>query len=107
MPFLTPFLGEGSTEIDHRKMGTLIPTSLLEDLEAVQFDTQWEGSFPTKHKLVLIWFVRGCALLSALRLELYVPGTFNSRASHSHKGRLWAQGLATFALGKGSLYFWR
>ena len=34
-PFLTPFLGEGSpTRIDHRKkQGSLIQTSLLEDLE--------------------------------------------------------------------------
>ena len=32
MPFLTPFLGEGSpTKTDYRKKGTLIPTSLLED----------------------------------------------------------------------------
>ena len=31
MPFLTPFLGEGSpTNIDYRKKGTLILTSLLE-----------------------------------------------------------------------------
>ena len=35
MPFLTPFWGEGSpTKIDYRKKGTLIPTSLLEDLVA-------------------------------------------------------------------------
>ena len=32
VPF-SPFLGEGSpTKIDYRKVGTLIPTSLLEDL---------------------------------------------------------------------------
>ena len=32
VPFY-PFLGEGSpTKIDHRKTGTLIPTSLMEDL---------------------------------------------------------------------------
>ena len=34
MPFLTPFLGEGSpTKIDYTKKGTLILTCLLEDLE--------------------------------------------------------------------------
>ena len=34
VPFLTPFLGEGSpTKIDYRKKGTLFLTSLLEDLE--------------------------------------------------------------------------
>ena len=33
VPFLTPFSGEGSpAKIDHRKKGTLILTSLLEDL---------------------------------------------------------------------------
>ena len=33
VPFLTPLLGEGSpTKVDYRKKGTLIPTSLLEDL---------------------------------------------------------------------------
>ena len=33
VPFLTPFLGEGSpTKMDYRKNGTLILTSLLEDL---------------------------------------------------------------------------
>ena len=33
MPFSTPFLGEGSpTKIDYRKKGTLILSSLLEDL---------------------------------------------------------------------------
>ena len=33
LPFLTPFLEEGSpTKIDYRKKGTLILTSLLEDL---------------------------------------------------------------------------
>ena len=36
MPFLTPFLGEGvPTKIDYRKkQGTLVLTSLLEDLVA-------------------------------------------------------------------------
>ena len=34
MPFLTLFLGEGSpTQMDYRKKGTLILTSLLEDLD--------------------------------------------------------------------------
>ena len=33
MPFLTPVLGEGSpTKIDYGKKGTLVLTSLLEDL---------------------------------------------------------------------------
>ena len=33
MPFVSPFLGEGyPTKIDCRKKGTLIQTSLLEDL---------------------------------------------------------------------------
>ena len=33
VPFLTPFLGEGSpTKIDYRKKGTVILISLLEDL---------------------------------------------------------------------------
>ena len=33
MPFLSPFLGEGSpTKIDCRKMGTVVLNSLLEDL---------------------------------------------------------------------------
>ena len=33
MPFLTSFLGEGSsTQIEYRKKGTLILTSLVEDL---------------------------------------------------------------------------
>ena len=33
MPFVTPFFGEGSpTKIDYRNKGTLILTSLLEDL---------------------------------------------------------------------------
>ena len=33
MPFLTPVLGEGSpTKIDYRQKGTLILSSLLEDL---------------------------------------------------------------------------
>ena len=36
MPVLTPFLGEGSpTKIDYRKNGTLLLTSLLEDLVSV------------------------------------------------------------------------
>ena len=34
MPFLSPFLvgGFGSPKIDYSKKGTLLPTSLLEDL---------------------------------------------------------------------------
>ena len=37
VPFLTPFLGEGSpTKVDYRKLGTLILTSLLENLEELQ-----------------------------------------------------------------------
>ena len=41
VPFLTPFLGEGSpTKIDYRKRnGTLILTSLLEDLAGVDSDS--------------------------------------------------------------------
>ena len=43
MPFLTPFMGEGSpTNINYSKKGTLILTSLLEDLVAdAPIDLYW------------------------------------------------------------------
>ena len=56
MPFLTPFLGEGSpTKIDYRKkVGTLILSSPLEDLGFVEpwlfqrHSANREGAFPAR-----------------------------------------------------------
>ena len=63
---LSPFLGEGSpTKIDYRKRGTLILTSLLEDLEAQKSGSmiflwqnmvkqpEWVGGYFEPHGMIV------------------------------------------------------
>ena len=73
VPFY-PFWGEGSpTKIDHRKKGTLVLASLLEDLDDLRSRnlTQYTSNRPLNIKFPFVFILhRTCGVRSQLRVRL-------------------------------------